>query len=692
MISLPYRLDNACNISATGNILKEVVRTFMYVAHILADLYHVILYLKVLKWTMQQPWYEDDFELNTKMANTLGTNRKLTRMRELFDQIITTGQVPDISTYVILIKTYLADESSDSIDEAYAMYNQMEQLGGYQQPAAVAFSLFQSFTDRKGGAHLRHLHQADALFESMKKKGTSWCMGLTSDNWRAMYTALMHMHSIQGNVERVHELAADMKEAALGLHPDCYTALIRVCVKDGNTAEAESVFKDLVAAGYKPDWRAYVALIQTYGTAGLSENVRATFDEMETKEVHINVNVFEAVIEALTKAGDGDGALAALEKAEDKFASVLHSSYNLLMEWYKSKDMLLEVEEIFNRMKEKKCRPNLQAFNNVIDSYILRGQLDRAEGMYDEMMDLQGFNPNQKTCSLMIEAFGRAGLQEKVKGVYEYTTKRKMTLSDEAMACVAEAVGKKEVAQVAEDEKVKSLKLIAEQREMLVGVLLGGAKVDSFDKNRTYEITFELGDETQAGSILIGHLYDMFADWAQQAPRTEVHDDLGKKIHRFSTVSHGSLRFYAHQYRPEGQPVIPKLIHRWLNPLSLAYWYMYGGEKCKETGGLILNALPYTSKELTLVVKALKARTVDCVIKKRKAGNVLLFKDESAVWLWKLMEPHVLDELKDLLRPDEPRGEDGSNAFNGDSESKMTEEADLAMEGTGTEVSVKVGT
>lgn len=659
----------------------------------------MILYVKVLKWTMQQPWYENDFDLNTKMANTLGNNGKLTRMRELFDTIVATGQVPDISTYVILVKAYIADEESESIDEAYTIYTQMEQLGGYQQPAAVAFSLFQAFTDRKGGAHLRHLHQADALFESMKKKSTSWRMGLTSDIWRAIYTALIHMHSVQGNGARVHELVADMKEAALGLHPDCYAALIRVCAKDGNAAEAESVFNELIAAGHKPDWRAYTALIQTYGVAGVSEKVQTTFDEMEAEGVHINVNVFEAVVEAMAKAGDIEGALAALEKAEEKFASVLHNSYNLLMEWYKSKDMLPEVEDIFNRMKEKKCRPNLQSYNNLVDSYILRGQVDQAERLYEEMKYLPGFHPNLKTCSLMIEAFWRAGVSEKVKEVYAYLTERKMKLPEEVMANVSEIVGEKKVAQ---EEKAKHMKLIPEQREMLVGVLLGGAKVASHDHNRTYEITFELSDGTQeAGSILINHLYDMFTDWVQQAPRMDVDDDLGK-THRFSTVSHGSLRFYAHQYRPEGEPVIPRLIHRWLNPRSLAYWYMYGGEKCKHSGGMILNACQYTSKELTLVVKALKARTVDCVIKKRRSGNALVFKDESAAWVWKLMEPHILDELKDLLRPDmavsvdNTRGKDGPEVFDEVSELKVTDETDLDIEGSdmgaGVGVPVKVGT
>lgn len=653
----------------------------------------MILHVKVLKWTMQQPWYENDFDLNTKMANNLGSNRKLTRMRELFDTIIATGQVPDISSYVILVKAYIADEASESVDEAYTIYNQMEQLGGYQQPAAVAFSLFQAFTDRTGGAHLRHLHQADALFESIKKKGNSWCMSLTPDQWRAMYTALIHMHSVQGNGERVRSLVADMREASLSLHPDCYTALIRVCAKDGNTAEAESVFKDLIAAGHKPDWRAYVALIQAYGVAGLSGKVQSTFDEMETEGVHVNLNTFEAVVEALAKAGDIEGARAALEKAEERFANVLHASYNLLMEWYKSKGMLLEVEDIFNRMKGKKCRPNLQSYNNLIDSYILQGQLDQADGIYEEMKTLQGFHPNVKTCSLMIEAFLRAGVPEKVKEVYEYLTERKLKLPDEVMANVAEIVGEKKA-----QETAKPKKLIPEQREMLVGVLLGGASIASHDHNRTYEITFELGDRPQeAGSILINHLYDMFADWAQQAPCTDVDDGL-VKTHRFSTVSHGSLRFYAHQYRPEGQPVIPRLIHRWLNPLSLAYWYMYGGEKCTKTGGMILNACQYTSKELTLVVKALKARTVDCVIKKRKSGRVLIFKDESAAWVWRLMEPHILDELKDLLRPDmavNTRGHDAPEALDELSELKVAEEADLDVEsndiGTGVEVSVKVG-
>nr|XP_024399753.1 pentatricopeptide repeat-containing protein OTP51, chloroplastic-like isoform X1 [Physcomitrium patens]PNR38285.1 hypothetical protein PHYPA_021396 [Physcomitrium patens] len=655
---------------------KEVVETLMRRDEILRA-------YRVLKWTMQQPWYENDFDLNTKMVNTLGTKGKLMRMRELFDTIIATGAVPDISTYIILIKADIADGSGDSLDHAFAIYNQMEQLGGYQQPAALAYTLSQAFTDRKGATHIRNLLKADALFENMRKKSVLWCMGLNSTQWAVIFSGVIHMHSFQGNVARVKDLVADMKEAALPLSRDCYTALIRVAAKDGNITEAESVFKDLLSAGHQPDWRSYISLIETYGAGGLPDKVQSTFDKMVAEGIHINLNVYQAVIKAMIKMGSIEGALSALEKAEEKFSFALHNSYNLLMEWYRSKDMLVDVEVVVERMKEKKCRPNLQAYNNLIESFILRGQLDKAEGVYEDMNN-KGFQPNLQTYCLMIEAFSRAERHERVKDCYALLTERKMVLPDETMIYVADVVGEKKVAEGEKKEIVKR-KLVPKQRQILVGVLLGGAQIISHDCNRTYEVCFKLTDATEAGPILINHLYDMFADWSQQAPRMEVDDDLGKKYH-FSTVSHVSLQFYAQQYRPEGQPVIPRLIHRWLNPLSLAYWYMYGGEKCKETRGIILNACQYTSMELTLVVKSLKAGTVDCFVRKRRSGNVLCFTGESAARIWKLMEPHILDEVKDLLRPDISSSMDDTGlkdepeAFDDELELKVTNEDDLVNE------------
>lgn len=610
---------------------------------------------KVLKWMMQQPWYENDFELNTKIANMLGRKGKLTRMQELFDTIIENGTVPDATTFDILLAAYIEDRTAESLDEAFKIYNQMEQFGGHKQSPALAYDLFQAFTDRAGGAHLRHLHQADALFESIKKKGAPWTNYFTSEKWNALYTALIHLHSVQYNGERVAGLINDMKDAGIELPPDCYTAMIRVCSRDGNVEKAEEVLEDLLRSGHQPSWRTYVALIQTYGMAGMAAKALETFDSVEAAGAHLNHNLFEAIIEAMTRAGDVKSAKALLQRAEVTYAGSLQASYNSVMELYLSKDMLSDIEILFVQMKEKGCRPNHQSYNLLIDCYLKRAQLEKAEEIYEEMKALGGIRPNLKTYSLLIQAFGKAERHAQVKKFYEHLTARKLELPAEARPFVTEVVGEKKVVH---EEKARPRKLVKEQREMLVGVSLAGARIESHDNDRTYEFHFELDMDTLVGSIMMDHLYSTFSDWAQQEPRVEVLDDPNiaygqKRVGQFATVSHGSFRFYAHQYRPEGTPIIPRLVHRWLNPRSLAYWFMYGGGKSEATGGIYLNGSQYSPKDLGLVVKALQAKSIDCERKKRKSGYALFFKGKSAIWLWKLMEPHILEELKDSLRPED---------------------------------------
>ncbi|CAI5525742.1 unnamed protein product [Closterium sp. Naga37s-1] len=140
-----------------------------------------------------------------------------------------------------------------------------------------------------------------------------------------------------------------------------------------------------------------------------------------------------------------------------------------------------------------------------------------------------------------------------------------------------------------------------------------------------------------------------------------------QRVLTFSTVPHPSLVFYLHQYRPEkqdGRAVVPRLVHKWLTPRALAYWYMYAGQRGQPSqrgtrgqpeGSIILDAGMYQAKEVALIVKALKARTIDCAQSKRGKGSkgqrAVRFSGPSAQFLWKFMEPFVLEEVKVELSP-----------------------------------------
>ena len=45
----------------------------------------------------------------------------------------------------------------------------------------------------------------------------------------------------------------------------------------------------------------------------------------------------------------------------------------------------------------------------------------------------------------------------------------------------------------------------------------------------------------------------------------------------FSTTQQACFRFYGHQFYNGNYKKVPKLIHRWLTPRGIAYWYMDDG-------------------------------------------------------------------------------------------------------------------
>ncbi|KAE8669677.1 glycine-rich family protein [Hibiscus syriacus] len=139
-----------------------------------------------------------------------------------------------------------------------------------------------------------------------------------------------------------------------------------------------------------------------------------------------------------------------------------------------------------------------------------------------------------------------------------------------------------------------------------------------------------------------------------------IESDEERKNHaiRFSTISHSYFDSFADQFFPKGQPVMPKLIHRWLSPIVLAYWYMYGGYRT--SSGNILLKLKGSSEGVEKVVKTIKAKFVNCRVKRRGRVFWLGFLGNDSIWFWTLVEPHILDGLKDFLKAGSDSGNDSA--------------------------------
>ena len=159
------------------------------------------------------------------------------------------------------------------------------------------------------------------------------------------------------------------------------------------------------------------------------------------------------------------------------------------------------------------------------------------------------------------------------------------------------------------------------QRQVLVGTLLGDARLRANKTKTKYQYVVL---QPESHKEYVCHLYEIFKGFTKTVPRRQVFKDKrfpGKLYARwgFYTTFQSCFRFYAHQFYME-QPqrgggfktrkTVPKLIHRWLTPRAIAYWYMDdGAQKWEgESLGVRFCTDSFTLPEigtLTLVLKNL---------------------------------------------------------------------------------------
>jgi hypothetical protein len=202
------------------------------------------------------------------------------------------------------------------------------------------------------------------------------------------------------------------------------------------------------------------------------------------------------------------------------------------------------------------------------------------------------------------------------------------------------------------EEKKKKLKLTNVQKEVLNGILLGDAHLETQNSGKTYRLKIE---QSVKHKEYVLHLYDLFKDWVLTEPaERKVNSANSSSLNiRFSTISHASLRFYAHQFycneKNSGQKkCVPKLIHRWLTPRTLAYWYMDDGSiKSKQSKGVIFNTQGFNYADVERLVEIFnKKLLLKASMRKQKDGNQIYISGESFESFISLIDPYILPSMR----------------------------------------------
>ncbi|CAN4120430.1 unnamed protein product [Withania somnifera] len=592
---------------------------------------------RVYKWMMQQHWFRFDFALATKLADYLGKERKHLKCREIFDDIINQGRVPSESTFHILVIAYLSSPGPSVLDEACSIYNRMVHLGGYKPQLNLHNSLFKALVGKTQGASKLFLKQAEFVYQNLTSSG----LEIHAD----IFGGLIWLHSYQDvvDMERITALRAEMQSRRIKESKEVLVSVLRACSKDGNVEEAERTWSKLLSIYGSPPSRAFVYRMEVYTKIGEPTKSLEVFRRMQEQLGSTSVAAYHRIIKALCKYQKQDLADSLMSEFINSGMKQLIPSFIDLMRMYSVAGLHEKLESTFLRYRES-CHPNLTVFNIYLDSLVDTGNLNLAEKIFNEMRGNVAIGVDSRSCNSILRGYMTSGEYVKAEKIYNWMRQKKYAVEIESslMERLDYVLSLREKVV----EAPVRLKLTPEQREILIGLLLGGVQIRSDEKRRLHAIHYEFNEESRIHSIFKGHIHAEFHEWLGSSDM--MVDSTSDVPNSFTTISHSYFNFFADQFWPNGRPCIPKLIHRWLSPRVLAYWYMYGGYRT--SSGDILLRVKGSSEGVVSILKALKVKSLDCRVKKRGRVFWIGLLWDNATILWKMVEPFILDELKGLLK------------------------------------------
>ncbi|XP_027360328.1 pentatricopeptide repeat-containing protein At2g15820, chloroplastic [Abrus precatorius] len=612
---------------------------------------------RVYKWMMQRNWYRFDFALATKLADCMGKERKFSKCREVFDDIINQGRVPSESTFHILVVAYLSAPVQGCLDEACTIYNRMIQLGGYQPRRSLHNSLFKALVSKPGILSKHYLKQAEFIYHQLVTTGI--------DVHKDIYGGLIWLHSYQDSIdkERIAALREEMLRAGLEEGREVLVSILRACAREGEVDEAEKTWFKLLKLEGDPPAQAFVYKMEVYSKVGMPMKSLEIFREIQLKHGKINVAAYNQIIEILCKEQESEIAESIMEDFVKSGLKPLTPSYVYLLNMYFNLELHDKLEEAFSQCLEN-CRPNCTIYSIYLNSLVKIGNIDKAEDVFNQMVRDATIGVNARSCNIILSGYLSLGNHLKAEKIYDFMCQKKYEIESPLMEKLDYILSlKRKII-----KKPISLKLSKEQREILIGLLLGGLRIDSDDRRKNHIIRFDFDGNSSSHYVLKSHIYRQFYEWLH--PTCKSSDDSENIPDKFCTIASSHFGFYADQFWSKGEPTIPKLVHRWMSSCVLAYWYMYGGHR--NSSGDILLKVKGSPEGVENIVKKFKAMSMDCKVKRKGRVFWIGILGSNSSWFWKLVEPYIIEdkdfhEASDQMMDQDSMETQGIN-FNSDSD------------------------
>ncbi|KAK8702486.1 hypothetical protein V6N13_020848 [Hibiscus sabdariffa] len=341
---------------------------------------------------------DDALEVFNKISEESESDAgEIERGKELFDQMIEEGVLPDVASLNILVDGLCRH---GRINSAIQLFNDM-QGKGLKGNVVTYTTLITAFCD------VDNFDKAIDLFDQMLRSECSADVTVCRN--------LIYCLCKTGRMDDADSVLSKSKQAGICLDSECYNALVNGFFKRNDVYKAYEIVKEMELVGVKPDSVTYDTLIAYFCRNGNSSLALRVMKLMIKNGFVPSITRYKALMRACCLKGKTKEALklfndlSSISKIPPKTMT-----YNILIESLCNDNEVKVALSLMEDMKAKGVKPDNTTYNAMFKGLKEKNLLEDGLVLMDDMIE-HGWCPDNTTMEILTVWLSAAGELEKLK-------------------------------------------------------------------------------------------------------------------------------------------------------------------------------------------------------------------------------------------------------------------------------------
>lgn len=353
--------------------------------------------LQVLEMLREQPFYQPKEGTYVKLLVLLGKSGQPHRARQLFDEMIEEGLEPTLELYTSLLAAFCRN---NLLDDAFSILIQMKALPHCQPDVFTYSTLIKACVDAS------RFDLVESLYAEMDER-------LITPNTVTQNIVLRGYGKV-GKFDQMEKVLSGMLESRT-CKPDVWTmnTIISVFGSIGQIDMMERWYEKFRNFGIEPETRTFNILIGAYGRKRRYDKMSSVMEYMRKLQYPWTTSTYNNVIEAFAEVGDAKHMEYTFNQMRAEGMKADTKTFCYLINGYANAGMFHKVINCVQMAAKFEIPENTSFYNAVISACAKAEDLMEMERVYKRMKDMH-CPPDSTTFSIMVEAFGKEGMNDKI--------------------------------------------------------------------------------------------------------------------------------------------------------------------------------------------------------------------------------------------------------------------------------------